>query len=152
MRLLTIPLPQTSWYLLAKCSMRECVSACGNLGEEAGLEESSKDSEDQRLGSLFPHHHPPCPLPPNEGDGQELMATGHRDWIYRVYFSGQIPGHTQVELPWNSPLAHMGLGPFTSPGTARLPIARTHPLVLTSHCSQTPALIAQADNLAEGVC
>lgn len=27
------------WYLLAKCSIRECVSACGNIGEEAGLQE-----------------------------------------------------------------------------------------------------------------
>lgn len=26
-------------YLLAKCSIREWVSACGNIGEEAGLEE-----------------------------------------------------------------------------------------------------------------
>lgn len=28
------------WYLLAKCSIREWVSACGNIGEEAGLEET----------------------------------------------------------------------------------------------------------------
>lgn len=27
------------WYLLAKCSIRECVSACGSIGEEAGLQE-----------------------------------------------------------------------------------------------------------------
>lgn len=28
------------WYLLAKCSILECVSACGNIGEEAGLKET----------------------------------------------------------------------------------------------------------------
>ena len=66
--LLTILFPQMWWYLLAKCSIRECVSACGNIGEEAGLEKSSKGSEDQRERSWAacllttthphtPHHH-----------------------------------------------------------------------------------------------
>lgn len=33
------------WYLLAKCSIRECVSACGNIGEEAGLQEMHTDQQ-----------------------------------------------------------------------------------------------------------
>lgn len=56
-----VPTPtERQWYLLAKCSIRECVSACGNIGEEAGLEESSKGSEDQRQLKALSSHHPPC--------------------------------------------------------------------------------------------
>lgn len=33
------------WYLLAKCSIRECVSAWGSIGEEAGLQEMHRSQQ-----------------------------------------------------------------------------------------------------------
>lgn len=86
------------------------------------------------------------------------MGTRYRDLIL-VYFLGQIPRQAQAELSLvGLALEHCpsprGTQPLhsTSPGSVRMPVVPAQPPILTSHCSRPPALIAQADNLAEDVC
>lgn len=101
-----------------------------------------------QLGNLFLH-----PLPQLvrwEGDGEN--RTQRLDL-------GRIPSQAQVELLCHelgfalehSPSPHSTL-PLLIPRLSEADHSSHQPLVLTSHCTRPPALIAQADNLAEGVC
>lgn len=104
-------------YLLAKCSIRECVSACGNIGDEAGLQEMHRDQQGLgepdltwtgwtgRLKSLFLQEQ--GVISPPE---QVLLQPSPRS-----------PVRAEVPLPSTEPRSHSGSEDITQgPGNSRL--------------------------------
>lgn len=83
LELATVPTPSSTemqWYLLAKCSIRECVSACGNIGEEAGLEKKQQRVRGpEATEMLSPHHAHPSTA---------KVAVRYKKRLL-LYFSGQ---------------------------------------------------------------